>query len=251
MQDRFSLAGRRALVTGASRGIGRGVALAFAEAGADVTLVATDAQKLRAVAAEVKACGTAAHVIVTNLEDVALAMAAVDQAHTAMRGLDILVNNAAIHGGGFDDPVSLEEYDRMININLRAPVFLAQRAGFYMRQAGQGVIVNIGSTAAPRGLGVYGATKAALESFTEGLARSWGAEGVRVVAIQPGLIETDATASIEGDPDRLQRFISQTHLRRIGTPRNIADAAVFLASDAASFITGAVLPVSGGRIYKL
>ena len=245
MQDRFSLAGRRALVTGASRGIGRGVALAFAEAGADVTLVATDAQKLRAVAAEVKACGTAAHVIVTNLEDVALAMAAVDQAHTAMRGLDILVNNAAIHGGGFDDPVSLEEYDRMININ-RAPVFLAQRAGFYMRQAGQGVIVNIGSTAAPRGLGVYGATKAALESFTEGLARSWGAEGVRVVAIQPGLIETDATASIEGDPDRLQRFISQTHLRRIGTPRNIADAAVFLASDAASFITGAVLPVSVG-----
>ena len=139
----------------------------------------------------------------------------------------------------------------MVNVNLRAPVFAAQRAGTYMRAAGRGVIINISSTAAVRGLGVYGAVKAGLESFTEGLARAWGPDGVRVVAIQPGLISTDATASLEQDTKRFERFLSQTHLRRIGQPRDVAGAAVFLASDAASFITGAVLPVSGGRVYKL
>ncbi len=249
--DRFRLDGRRALITGASRGIGRGIALAFAESGAEVTLVARDLQKLNGVADEAKAHGANAHAIAANLEDVHAAMAAVDQAHTAMDGLDVLVNNAAVHGGGLEETVSLDEYERMINVNLRAPLFAAQRAGVYMRQAGRGVIINVSSSAAPRGLGVYGATKAALESLTEGLARAWGPDGVRVVAIQPGLIETDATASLQGDHERLERFISQTHLRRIGTPRDVADAAVFLASDAAAFITGAVLPVSGGRVYKL
>ncbi len=251
MNDAFSLAGRRALITGASRGVGRGIALAFAEAGADVALAATNSDKLNDVADEVRRHGVAAHPIVVDLQDVDAALTMVDQAHQAMGGLDVLVNNAAIHGGDAGTDTSLEEFDRMVNVNLRAPVFAAQRAGEYMRDAGGGVIINISSTAAVRGLGVYGAVKAGLESFTEGLARAWGPDGIRVVAIQPGLISTDATASLEQDPVRLDRFLSQTHLRRIGEPRDVAGAAVFLASDAASFITGVVLPVSGGRVYKL
>ncbi|MDE2991865.1 MAG: SDR family oxidoreductase [Chloroflexota bacterium] len=251
MRDAFSLAGRRALITGASRGIGRGIALAFAEAGADVTVAATDARKLDDVAAEARRRGVAAHALAVDLTDVDAVLDMVDQAHAAMGGLDVLVNNAAVHGGDAASDTSVEEYERLVNVNLRAPVFAAQRAAKYMRAAGGGVIVNISSTAAVRGLGVYGAVKAGLESLTEGLARSWGPDGIRVVAIQPGLISTDATASLEQDPERLERFLSQTHLRRIGQPRDVAGAAVFLASDAASFITGVVLPVSGGRVYKL
>lgn len=251
MNDAFSLTGRRALITGASRGVGRGIALAFAEAGADMALAATNSDKLNDVADEVRRHGVAAHPIVVDLQDVDAALDMVDQAHSAIGGLDVLVNNAAIHGGDSVTDTSLEAFDRLVNVNLRAPVFAAQRAGTYMRAAGGGVIINIGSTAAVRGLGVYGAVKAGLESFTEGLARAWGPDGIRVVAIQPGLISTDATASLEQDPERLERFLSQTHLRRIGEPRDVAGAAVFLASDAASFITGAVLPVSGGRVYKL
>ena len=251
MNDAFSLAGRRALITGASRGVGRGIALAFAEAGADVALAATNSDKLHEVADEVRRHGVDAHTIVVDLQDVDAALDLVDEAHTAMGGLDVLVNNAAIHGGDAGTDTSLEEFDRLVNVNLRAPVFAAQRAGTYMRAAGGGVIINVGSTAAVRGLGVYGAVKAGLESFTEGLARAWGPDGIRVVAIQPGLISTDATASLEQDTERLERFLSQTHLRRIGQPRDVARAAVFLASDAASFITGVVLPVSGGRVYKL
>ena len=251
MRDAFSLAGRRALITGASRGIGRGIALAFAEAGADVTVAATDSGKLGDVAAAARRSGVAAHALTADLTDVDAVLDMVDRAHAAMGGLDVLVNNAAVHGGDAASDTSVEEYERLVNVNLRAPVFAAQRAGRYMRAAGGGVIVNISSTAAVRGLGVYGAVKAGLESLTEGLARAWGPDGIRVVAIQPGLISTDATASLEQDPERLERFLSQTHLRRIGQPRDVAGAAVFLASDAASFITGVVLPVSGGRVYKL
>ena len=251
MNDAYSLSGRRVLITGASRGVGRGIALAFAEAGADVAIAATDFRKLTDVAAEARRRGVAAHAITVDLADVEAVLDMVDRAHSAMGGLDVLVNNAAVHGGDTSTDISIEEFERLVNVNLRAPVFAAQRAGTYMRAASRGVIINIGSTAAVRGLGVYGAVKAGLESFTEGLARAWGPDGIRVVAIQPGLISTDATASLEQDPERLERFLSQTHLRRIGQPRDVAGAAVFLASDAASFITGVVLPVSGGRVYKL
>ena len=251
MQEEFSLAGRRALITGASRGVGRGIALAFAEAGADIAIAATDSEKLNRVAAEAQRLGVSAHAITVDLADVDAVLDMVDRAHSSMGGLDVLVNNAAVHGGVAGTDASVEEFEQLVNVNLRAPVFAAQRAGRYMRAAGGGVIINISSTAAVRGLGVYGAVKAGLESFTEGLARAWGPDGIRVVAIQPGLISTDATASLEQDSDRLEHFLSQTHLRRIGQPRDVAGAAVFLASDAASFITGAVLPVSGGRVYKL
>ena len=251
MRDAFSLAGRRALITGASRGVGRGIALAFAEAGAEVAVAATNAQKLDCVAAAVRGHGVAAHPIVVDLADVDAVFDMVDRAHTAMGGLDVLVNNAAVHGGDASTDISVEEFERLVNVNLRAPVFATQRAGVYMRAAGGGVVINISSTAAVRGLGVYGAVKAGIESLTESLARAWGPDGIRVVAIQPGLINTDATASLQQDPERLNRFLSQTHLRRIGEPHDVANAAVFLASDAASFITGAVLPVSGGRVYKL
>lgn len=251
MRDSFSLAGRRALITGGSRGIGRGIALAFAEAGADVAVAATDSRKLDDVAAEARRFGVAAHPLTVDVADVCAVSEVVDQAHSVLGGLDVLVNNAAIHGGDASTDTSVEEFERMLNVNLRAPVFAAQRAGAYMRAAGRGVIINISSAAAVRGLGVYGAVKSGLESFTEGLAREWGPAGIRVVAIQPGLISTDATATLERDSERFERFLSQTHLRRIGQPRDVACAAVFLASDAANFITGVVLPVSGGRVYKL
>ena len=251
MRGSFSLAGRRAVITGASRGIGRGIALAFGEMGAEVTLIATDVNKLNEVAAELSEHGATAHAIAGDLSEVGVTCDVIDRAYATMGGLDVLVNNAAIHGGSVEEPISFDEYERLINVNLRAPVFLAQRSALYMRRAGHGVIINISSTAAWRGLGVYGATKAALESLTEGLARTWGADGIRVVAIQPGLIETDATASLQRDPQRMHRFLSQTHVRRIGTPEDVAGAAVFLASERGSYITGTTIPVDGGIVRAL
>ena len=186
MRDAFSLAGRRALITGASRGIGRGIALAFAEAGADVTVAATDSRKLDDVAVEARRRGVSAHALAVDLADVEAVLAMVDQAHAAMGGLDVLVNNAAVHGGDANTDTSIEEFERLVNVNLRAPVFAAQRAGRHMRAAGGGVIINISSTAAVRGLGVYGAVKAGLESLTEGLAREWGPDGIRVVSYSAG-----------------------------------------------------------------
>ena len=129
MRDAFSLAGRRALITGASRGVGRGIALAFAEAGAEVAIAATNARKLHAVTAEVREHDAVAHPIVVDLADVDAVFEMVDRAHAALGGLDVLVNNAAVHGGDASTDISVEEFERLVNVNLRAPVFAAQRAG--------------------------------------------------------------------------------------------------------------------------
>ncbi|MBM4436689.1 MAG: SDR family oxidoreductase [Actinobacteria bacterium] len=246
----FRLKGRKALITGASRGIGRAIALAFADAGAELVLTATNADRLARVAHEVAFRGARAHAIAADLRDPAATLDVVDRAHAAMGGLSVVVNNAGLTLPADDDPasISLEAYDRLVAVNFRAPVFIMQRAGVHMKAGGGGVIINISSIAAARGSNVYGAAKAALESYTRGLARAWGRFGIRVVALAPGLVATDMSASVRADSQVMAAVLAQTYLGRVGTPEEVASAAVFLASDAASFITDAVLPVSGGRV---
>ena len=247
---RFRLDGRRALVTGASRGIGRAIVLAFARAGAEITLSATDADRLQQVAREVEATGARAHVVPADLADPNAPAEVVERAHTVMGGLDVLVNGAAVLLMGSPAEITPHDFDRMARLNLRAPVLAMRYAGAAMRATGGGVIINLSSAAAEAANGVYGSLKAALESYTLGLAREWGPHGIRVVAIAPGVVDTDMADQFMHDPAIRRGVLERTYLGRTGTPEEIAAAAVYLASDAASYVTGIVLPVSGGWIYR-
>ncbi len=248
MLDTFRLDGRCALVTGASRGIGRAIAEAFAEAGADVALAARTVPDLETVAAAVRARGRRAVVLPLDVRDVAAAEGAVVKAAETLGGLDILVNNAGIYFHATVDELTPEQFQLVLDVNLRAAVFAMQAARPLMRTRGGGVIINISSIAAKKGgPNVYGASKAALESFTRGADRDWAPNNIRCVAIAPGMIDTDMEAEVLADPARIDPLIETTARGRVAQPAEVAAAAVFLASQAADFISGTVVDIDGGR----
>ena len=246
--DSFRLDGRRAFITGASRGIGRAIAEAFAEAGADVALAARTVSDLETVAAAVEAHGQRAVVLTLDVRDVEAIEETVAKAAATLGGLDILVNNAGVYFHTTIDDLTPEQFQLVLDVNLRAVVFAMQAARAPMRAGGGGVVINISSIAAEKGgPNVYGASKAALESFTRGADRDWALENIRCVAIAPGMIDTEMEAEVMADPARIDPLIETTARRRVAQPSEVAAAAVFLASQAADFISGTVLDVDGGR----
>ena len=248
LSDSLRLDGRCALVTGASRGIGRAIAEAFAEAGAEVALAARTVPDLETVAAAVGARAGRAVVLPLDVRDVAAVEGAVVRAAEALGGLDILVNNAGVYFHATVDEFTPEQFQRVLDVNLRAAVFAMQAARPLMRERGGGVIVNISSIAAKKGgPNVYGASKAALESFTRSADRDWAPDNIRCVAIAPGMIDTEMEAEVIGDPARIGPLIETTARGRVALPAEVAAVAVFLASQAADFISGTVLDVDGGR----
>ena len=245
----FTLEGRRALIPGAARGIGRDSALAFAEAGAHVVLGVRTLGGADAVLDEIRAAGGSASAIeldVTRLED---ARAAIDAEVAEAGAIDILVNNA---GGGIGGPaidVTESDFDAVWALNVRSSFFLSQHVVRQMPAWG-GSIVNVASQAglvALPGEASYCIAKAAVIHMTRCHAIEWGSRGVRVNAVAPTFIETDGTAGALGDDafraDVIDRIAA---LHRIGTPREVSAAIVFLASPAASMITGQTLAVDGG-----
>ena len=246
--DSFRLDGRCALVTGASRGIGRAIAEAFAEAGADVALAARTVSDLETVAAAVEGFGRHAVVLPLDVRDVAAVEEAVGNSAAALGGLDILVNNAGVYFHTTVDELTPDQFQLVLDVNLRAAVFAMQAARPHMRARGGGVVINISSIAAEKGgPNVYGASKAALESFTRSADRDWTSDNIRCVSIAPGMIDTDMEAEFLADPSRIDPVIETTARRRVAQPAEVAAGAVFLASQAADFISGAVLHVDGGR----
>ena len=244
-----ALRGSRALVTGAARGIGRGTANALAEAGAHVVLGVRTLGSADPVLDEIRAAGGSASAIeldVTRLED---ARAAIDAEVAESGAIDILVNNA---GGGIEGPaidVTEADFDAVWALNVRSSFFLSQHLVRQMPASG-GAIVNIASQAglvALPGESAYCISKAAVIHMTRCHAVEWGARGVRVNAVAPTFIETDGTADALGDDafraDVIDRIAA---LHRIGTPREVSAAVVFLASPGASMITGQTLAVDGG-----
>lgn len=244
----FDLGGRVALVTGSSRGLGREMALAFAAAGANVVISSRKAEACEQVAAEVRELGREALVHPCHVGDWAQCDALVAAAFERFGRLDVLVNNAGM-APLYPTPTGLTEelWDKTIAVNLKGTYRLCAVAGERMVAAGSGSIVNVSSTGSTlvRGDALpYGAAKAGVEALTVGFAEALG-PAVRVNCIQPGPFATEISAA--WDWNAFERAARAFPLRRAGRPEEIVGAALFLASDASSYVTAAVLPVDGGQ----
>ena len=243
----FSLEGQVAAVTGAGKGIGRACAVTLAKAGADVALFARTESDLKAVQAEIEALGRRAIIVPGDVNKDEDLQTLIDRTVAELGKITVLINN--VGGGGPNDPrkVSGKAIGDMLAFNVVPAYALIQKAAAAMEAAGGGSVVNISSTAArysQKYFSAYGAAKAALNQMTRCLAQDFGPK-VRINAIEPGTIMTDALAPFL-TPERKSRMEATTPMARLGQPEDIAQAALFLASPAASWVTGKVLGVDGG-----
>ncbi|WP_186453800.1 SDR family NAD(P)-dependent oxidoreductase [Denitratisoma sp. DHT3] len=247
----FSIAGKVALVTGASRGIGLAIAELFVEQGAEVIIVARKQETLDQAAAELRAKGGKVHAIASHMgrmEDIQKLVATLDE-----RGLDvdILVNNAGIsppHVESFADTTEAL-WDKVMDVNLKGPFFLSGAIGKKMAARGGGNIINISTTSALMAqpeIGAYCVSKAALNTVTRCYARELGPRGVRVNAISCGVIKTVMGDHTLNDPQRYADMMKINPLKRAGLPEEVAKAVLFFASDASSYSTGTIFQVDGG-----
>ncbi len=247
--DRFRLTGRRAIVTGGNQGLGRAFALALADAGADVAVLARDATRNAAVVAELGKRGVKATRVEVDLTDRSAATQAIDTAIGDLGGLDILVNNAGVcyHAPAFE--VADDDWQSVFDLNVNALWWCARHTARHLAEHGGGSIVNIGSISAqivnrPQMQPAYNASKAAVHQLTKSLAVEWAPHKIRVNALAPGYVRTEM-APVDR-PEFRTRWIDDVPMQRPAEPEEIAPSVVFLASDASSFMTGSVLTVDGG-----
>ena len=245
----ISLKGKVAIVTGASRGIGKAIALEMAKSGADMVVVSRKIADLEKTADEIKAMGrkaipVAAHI--GRLEDIATVVA---KAKEAYGKIDILVNNAATNPT-MDSALDATDraWDSIMNLNLKGLFFLAQAVAKVMKEHGGGVIINVSSVAGvtPDILPIYSISKAGVNMATKVMAQQWAPYGIRANTLSPGQTRTQFSEALWGNPDIYKVIMDRTPLKRIADPQDMANAAVFLASDKSSFITGQNFLVDGG-----
>jgi len=252
----FSLDGKVALVTGASRGLGRAMALALAAAGAHVVVNGRNPTGIAATCAAIRAAGGSASASAFDTTDIAAADAAIDRIEAELGHLDILVNNAGYGNGRTASEATNTEWDEIINVDLNACFRLARRASMGMIRRGWGRIVNISSInahIAREANANYCAAKAGLEGMTRALAVEWGPKGVTVNAIAPGYMMTpdNMETPLRADPQQRERFAERTALKRWGQADELDGAVVYLAGNASAYCTGHVLIVDGGMSVKI
>ncbi len=244
-----SLKGKVAIVTGASRGIGKAIALEMAKSGADLVVVSRKIADIEKTADEIKAIGrkaipVAAHI--GRLEDIA---AVVIKTKEAFGKIDILVNNAATNPT-MDSALDATDraWDSIMNLNLKGLFFLSQAVAKVMKEHGGGVIINVSSVAGvtPDILPIYSISKAGVNMATKVMAQQWAPYGIRANTLSPGQTKTKFSEALWGNPDIYKVIMDRTPLKRIADPQDMANAAVFLASDKSSFITGQNFLVDGG-----
>ena len=247
----FSLDGRVAVVTGTSGGLGQAIALALAEAGADIAGVGvSDSGE---TAAQVAALGRRYLQVKADLSSIEPVASIVERTLAELGGLDILVNNAGIIRRNDAVDFSEQDWDDVMNVNLKSAFFLAQAAGRHFIAQGRGKIINIASMLSFQGgirVPSYTASKSGIAGITRLLANEWGAKGVNINAIAPGYMATDNTALLRADADRNKSILERIPAGRWGVPADLGGTAVFLASSASDYVNGAVIPVDGGWLAR-
>jgi 2-deoxy-D-gluconate 3-dehydrogenase len=246
--DSFRLDGRIALVTGAGRGIGEGIALGLAEAGADLALVSRTQSELERVAGVIRGLGRRALVVPCDVGDVTGIPPVVQRVQDGFGRIDILVNCAGIQRRMTVLEATIEGWEQVINTNLRSAYFMTQAVGKRMVEQRRGKVISIASMTAYRGfhtISPYGISKASLVNFTKFLAVEWAPYNIQANAIAPGWITTPMTDQMMAD-DRRRWVCEHVPQGKFGQPRDIAALAVFLASSASDYITGQTIPVDGG-----
>lgn len=247
----FSLAGKAALVTGANTGIGQAIAVALAEAGADVALArrSEPAETLRMIGAT----GRKAVSIAADLSTIEPVGRVIDEAVNGLGRIDILVNNAGIIRRNDLADFTEEDWDAVVDTNLKSLFFLSQAAARHMIAQGSGKIINIASLLSFQGgirVPSYAAAKSGVAGVTKAMANELASKGVQVNAIAPGYIQTNNTAALQADETRNRQILERIPTGRWGSPEDIAGAAVFLASPASDYVTGHILAVDGGWLAR-
>ena len=253
IMDRFRLDGQVALVTGATRGIGLGIARALADAGAHVILSSKTPKP--DIVASFKDAGHEVDYIQADMQDPEAPARLVAEATAITGRLDILVNNAGVAQHGETHSFTEENYRRLMDINVDSVFRACQAALGPMREQRSGVILNIGSISGcisniPQPQAAYNASKAAVHMLTKSIASDYAAEGIRANAIAPGYIETDMTAGGYANPEWAPVWRDMTPMPKVGTPEDIGAAALYLCSPASGYVTGAVLVIDGGYLTR-
>jgi NAD(P)-dependent dehydrogenase (short-subunit alcohol dehydrogenase family) len=244
----FDLSGRTALVVGASRGLGRESALALARAGSDVVVAARTSESLAVVAADIEALGRRALTLLVDAADPTALAASVDDA-AAGNGLDVLVYAAGLMHAGAALETTVEDWDRLLRVNLTGAFVAAKQAAYHMKSGG-GRMIFFSTSFVGRVLPLtvaYGASKGGLQQLVQSLALEWARYGITVNAVAPGYFETQMPKAVLENPDLRQRVLARIPLRRFGQPAEIGPLVVYLASPASAFMTGAVLRIDGGQ----
>lgn len=251
MANPFSLEGKVALVTGANTGLGQGVALALAEAGADIAAAGiappTETEQ------KVRALGRRFVAIEANLSSVEPIDRVVRETLDGLGGLHILVNNAGLIRRADAVEFTEKDWDDVMNVNIKGAFFMAQAAGRHMIASGGGKIINIASMLSFQGgirVPSYTASKSGIAGITRLLANEWASKGINVNAIAPGYMATDNTAQLRADEARSAAILDRIPAGRWGEPSDLGGAAVFLASRASDYVNGAILPVDGGWLAR-
>jgi gluconate 5-dehydrogenase len=245
----FDLTGRVALVTGASRGLGRTFARALADAGADVVVTSRSPASLQPVQAEIEALGRKAAALELDVRSESSIRSMTAAAIEAFGRIDVLVNNAGCNVRKRAADVSWDDWNTVLDTNLRGTFFVSQSVAAHMVQRARGRIVNIGSVTSVfgyAGLAPYGASRGGIRQLTMSLADDWGPHGITVNCLAPGWFKTDQNAVLYEDAEWVASLVDRIPLKRPGVPSDLAGALIFLASDASAYVTGQTLLVDGG-----
>jgi 2-deoxy-D-gluconate 3-dehydrogenase len=251
MSNLFDLTGKRALITGANRGLGQAMAVALAEAGADIAAVGNNTPD--ETKDKVEALGRKFVFIKADLTSTAPIPEIVGTTISALGGIDILINNSGIIRRADSVDFTEEDWDAVMNVNIKSAFFMCQAVGRHMIAQGSGKIINIASMLSFQGgirVPPYTASKSGIAGITKLLANEWASKGLNINAIAPGYFATDVTSQLQADAERNKAILDRIPAARWGEPDDLKGAAVFLSSRASDYVNGAIIPVDGGWLAR-